>query len=142
MVDAPDTVREYEAEQALSPVPYDALVQDLGLPDGDGLNLLASLYQKQSELPVLILMARDAVEDRVAGPDGGADDYLVKPFAMTELLARIKALLRRPGASLGTILTTRSLTFESIAREAAVAGQRLDLSRQELALLEQIGALP
>lgn len=142
MVDAPDTVREYEAEQALSPVPYDALVQDLGLPDGDGLNLLASLYQKQSELPVLILMARDAVEDRVAGPDGGADDYLVKPFAMTELLARIKALLRRPGASLGTILTTRSRTFESIAREAAVAGKRLDLSRQELALLEQIGALP
>ncbi|MCO6440854.1 MAG: response regulator [Nitrococcus mobilis] len=133
VIDALDTVRE--AEQALSAVPYDALVLDLGLPDGDGLNLLAGLRQKQSELPVLILTARDAVEDRVAGLDGGADDYLVKPFAMTELLARIKALLRRPGAALGTILTAGSLTFDSIAREAAVAGRRLDLSRQELALL-------
>ncbi|MDN5869478.1 MAG: response regulator [Nitrococcus sp.] len=136
VVDALDTLRE--AEQALSGVLYDVVVLDLGLPDGDGLNLLASMRRKHSEMPVLILTARDAVEDRVAGLNGGADDYLVKPFAMSELLARIKALLRRPGAALGTTLTAGSLSFDSIAREAAVAGRRLDLSRQELALLEQL----
>lgn len=136
VVDALDTVRA--AEQALGTVPYDALILDLGLPDGDGLNLLARLRQRQNTLPVLILTARDAVEDRVAGLDGGADDYLLKPFAMTELLARIKALLRRPGAALGTVLTAGNLAFDSIGREVAVAGQRLDLSRQELALLEQL----
>jgi DNA-binding response OmpR family regulator len=87
---------------------------------------------------VLILTARDAIEDRVAELDGGADDYLVKPFAMAELLARVKALLRRPGAALGTLLTAGNLSFDSVGREVRIAEQHVNLSRQELAVLEQL----
>ena len=79
----------------------DLVILDLGLPDGDGLALLAGLRRRGGAVPVLVLTARDAVENRVAGLDTGADDYLVKPFAMTELVARAKALLRRPGHALG-----------------------------------------
>ncbi|MBA2409938.1 MAG: response regulator [Gammaproteobacteria bacterium] len=136
VVDALDTLQA--ADGALRAVRYDAGILDLGLPDGDGLALLAGLRRRGSELPVLILTARDAIEDRVAGLDGGADDYLVKPFAMAELLARVKALLRRPGAALGTILTAGNLSFDSIGREVRIAERRVDLSRQELAVLEQL----
>lgn len=136
VIDALDTVRA--AEMALITVPFDMLILDLGLPDGDGLDLLADLRRRQSGLPVLILTARDGVQARVSGLDAGADDYLVKPFATAELLARIKALLRRPGAALGLVLTAGNLSFDSNAREAAVAGRHLDLSRQELAVLEQL----
>lgn len=136
VVDALDTVQA--TEHALQTSRFDALILDLGLPDGDGLTLLGGLRRRDRELPVLILTARDAVEDRVAGLDGGADDYLVKPFAMTELLARVKALLRRPGAALGTVLTAGNLSFDSVGREARIAERRLDLSRQELAVLEQL----
>ena len=82
-----------DAEAALELINYDAAVLDLGLPDGDGLALLAAVRRLGKTLPILILTARDAVEDRVGGLDAGADDYLTKPFAMTELIARIKALL-------------------------------------------------
>jgi DNA-binding response OmpR family regulator len=136
VVDALDTLQA--AEHALQAIHFDALILDLGLPDGDGLSLLCGLRRRNSELPVLILTARDAIEARVAGLDGGADDYLVKPFAMAELIARIKALLRRPGAALGTVLTAGNLSFDSVGREATVGRRRLDLSRQELALLEQL----
>lgn len=136
VVDTMDTVQT--AEHALRIVCYDALILDLGLPDGDGLAVLTGLRRRDEELPVLILTARDAVEDRVAGLDGGADDYLVKPFAMAELLARVKALLRRPGAALGTVLMAGNLSFDSIGREVAVTGRRVDLPRQELAVLEQL----
>ena len=81
----------------------DAAILDLGLPDGDGLSLLKEVRGAGNSIPILVLTA-DAVEDRVCGLDGGADDYLVKPFAMTELIARTKALLRRPGGALGTML--------------------------------------
>src|SRR5262245_38974696 len=93
-----------DALEALSLIPYDAAVLDLGLPDGDGLSLLVSLRSARIALPVLVLTARDAVEARVAGLNAGADDYLVKPFAMAELIARVKALLRRPGGALGATL--------------------------------------
>ena len=83
------------ALDALQAQPFDGVVLDLGLPRVDGLTVLRTLRQTQPALPVLVLTARDALEDRVAGLDGGADDYLVKPFAIPELLARIRALLRR-----------------------------------------------
>ena len=84
-----------DAREALSMVPYDAAVLDLGLPDGDGMLLLRALRRDGNRVPILILTARDTVEDRVGGLDAGADDYLVKPFALAEVIARIKALLRR-----------------------------------------------
>ncbi len=136
VVDALDTVQA--AEQALQTVRFDALILDLGLPDGDGLTLLHGLRRRDSELPVLILTARDTVEDRVVGLDRGADDYLVKPFAMAELLARVKAMLRRPGAALGKVLTAGNLSFDSIGREVRIADRHVDLCRQELAVLEQL----
>jgi DNA-binding response OmpR family regulator len=95
---AVDAVSGCEAARAAFAVTtYDAAILDLGLPDGDGLGLLQTLRSEGNQTPILVLTARDAVEDRVSGLDTGADDYLIKPFAMTELIARTKALLRRPG---------------------------------------------
>src|SRR5215218_3917307 len=91
VVDAVRTAAD--AREALALVAYDAAILDLGLPDGDGLVLLAEARRAGRNIPALVLTARDAVEDRVQGLDAGADDYLVKPFAMTELIARTKALL-------------------------------------------------
>ena len=110
---------------------------DLGLPDGDGVAVLAAARRIGKTLPILILTARDAVEDRVAGLNAGADDYLTKPFAMSELIARIKALLRRPGGVLGITLEAGNLSLDTIGRELSVAGKPVRLSRQELAILEQ-----
>jgi DNA-binding response OmpR family regulator len=89
-------------------------------------------------LPILVLTARDSVPDRVKGLDAGADDYLVKPFATQELVARIRALLRRPGHALGAVLTAGNVTLDTISRNAAVAGAPLNLSRHEMATLEQL----
>jgi DNA-binding response OmpR family regulator len=89
-------------------------------------------------VPVLVLTARDAVEARVDGLDAGADDYLVKPFAMSELVARIKALLRRPGQALGTLLEAGNVAFDTIGREIRVGSSVLALPRQELAILEHL----
>jgi len=119
-------------------VPYDAVVLDLGLPDGDGLTLIQTIRRARGGLPVLVLTARDSVKDRVRGLDTGADDYLVKPFAMEELVARIRALLRRPGQVLGAVLTAGNVTLDTVARNAAVAGAPLNLSRHEMAILEQL----
>ncbi len=127
-----------DACHALELVPYDAVVLDLGLPDRDGLALLAELRARRSGLPVLVLTARDTLDDRVAGLDAGADDYLVKPFAGTELIARLKALLRRPGHTLGVTLEAGTLSFDTIGREARVNGQPIALARQELAILEHL----
>ena len=88
-----------DARAALEVCPYDVGILDLALPDGDGLKLLGELRSNGNHIPCLVLTARDTVEDRVNGLDTGADDYLVKPFAMTELIARVKALLRRPRRS-------------------------------------------
>jgi DNA-binding response OmpR family regulator len=119
-------------------VPYDAVVLDLGLPDGDGLTLIQTIRRARGGLPVLVLTARDSVKDRVRGLDTGADDYLVKPFAMEELVARLRALLRRPGQVLGAVLTAGNVTLDTVARNAAVAGAPLNLSRHEMAILEQL----
>ncbi len=115
---------------------YDAILLDLGLPDADGLSVLTALRRRSDATPVLILTARDGVEERVRGLNLGADDYLLKPFALEELVARIRALLRRPGAALGVELTQGNLAFDTVNRVATVGGAPLDLSRRELDALE------
>lgn len=127
-----------DAREALATTAYDAIILDLGLPDGDGMGLLSGLGSLDSRPPVLVLTARDAVEDRVLGLDAGADDYLVKPFAMTELIARTKALLRRPGGALGIVLKAGNITFDSVGRDVRVADTSLALPRREAAILEQL----
>jgi DNA-binding response OmpR family regulator len=125
-----------EAEDHLGLVAYDAVILDLGLPDGDGLGLLRAIRARQSALPVLVLTARDGLEDRVAGLDAGADDYLVKPFHMSELIARVRAVLRRPGAALGAVLGFGNLTLDSASRQVRVDGGTVELTVRETAMLE------
>jgi DNA-binding response OmpR family regulator len=136
---AVDTVASIaDARMALPLVAYDAVILDLGLPDGDGLELLAERGQDGRRVPMLVLTARDAVEARVTGLDAGADDYLVKPFAMAELIARTKALLRRPGQALGIVLEAGNIVFDTIGRDVRVGSTVLTLPRQELAILEHL----
>ena len=125
-----------DAEDHLGLAAYDAMILDLGLADGDGLTLLRALRRRGGMVPVLILTARDAPEDRVAGLDGGADDYLVKPFHMPELISRIRALLRRPNAALGVVLEFGDLVLNTASRQATVGTTPLALSLRETALLE------
>ena len=127
-----------DAEAHLQVAGYDAAVLDLGLSDGDGLTLLARLRRRGNTLPVLILTARDAPEDRVTGLDTGADDYLVKPFHMPELLSRVRALLRRPNAALGVTLEAGNLALDTPTRTTTVAGVVLALSQRETSLLEML----
>jgi two-component system response regulator QseB len=127
-----------EAEAALSTTRYEAIVLDLGLPDGDGIDLLKRLRQGGDATPLLLLTARDGIGDRVAGLNAGADDYLVKPFASEELVARLRALLRRPTGVLGTVLTFEDVAFDTVARETRVRGEVLLLSRRETDLLEHL----
>ena len=128
-----------DAHAALAVAPYDALVLDLGLPDGDGMELLREVRTRTArQLPALIITARDALEDRARGLNAGADDYIVKPFELVELEARLRAVLRRPGVREDIILAYGSLTFDTVTREATVQGTVLDLSRREAALLEEL----
>jgi DNA-binding response OmpR family regulator len=129
---------EADAEAALELINYDVAILDLGLPDGDGLAVLAAARRLGKTLPILILTARDAVEDRVSGLNAGADDYLTKPFALTELIARIKALLRRPGGVLGITLDAGNVRLDTVGRDLTVAETPVNLSRRELAILEQM----
>jgi len=115
---------------------YDIIVLDIMLPELDGLQLLRRLRSTQIKSPVLLLTARDGVEDRVTGLDAGADDYLAKPFAFSELLARLRALLRRPPLQGDTILRVADLEMDVALREVNRAGQRIDLSPKEFTLLE------
>lgn len=119
-------------------VDYDAAVLDLMLPDGTGLDALKEMRDRGNMTPVLILTALGTIEDRVRGLDCGADDYLVKPFAMQELIARLRALLRRPGAALGRTLTLGSVKLDTSARIVTVAETPLDLTRSELVVLEAL----
>jgi DNA-binding response OmpR family regulator len=127
-----------EAADALASGTYDLLLLDLGLPDGDGLTLVDNLRRSRSALPILVLTARDAVADRVAGLEAGADDYLVKPFAHVELVARIRALLRRPGRDLGAAVEVGKLRFEPATGHVEVDGRTLVLPRRERMLLEAL----
>ena len=115
---------------------YETIVLDLGLPDGDGLEWLQEIRRAGLHTPVLILSARDAPQTIVEGLDFGADDYLAKPFEVEILVARIRALLRRPSASHGTVLTEGNVSFDTSAREARVGGDLIKIGRRELDSLE------
>jgi DNA-binding response OmpR family regulator len=125
-----------EGELAARTASYDAIILDLGLPDRDGLVLLKALRGGGDPTPVLILTARDAVDARVCGLDAGADDYLLKPFAMKELAARLRALLRRPEGVLGAVLKVGNVELDSIGRTVTVNGQPKLIPRRELDVLE------
>jgi len=117
---------------------FDLVVLDLMLPGRSGLEILATMRKRGLETPVLILTAKDAVEDRVLGLDTGADDYLVKPFAFPELLARVRALLRRGKAEPALHLKVDDLEIDVISRSAVRAGQPLELTAREFDLLEYL----
>ena len=124
-----------EAEHELATSLTDLVLLDLGLPDGDGLNLLKRLRRAHKTLPVLVLTARDALADRLAGLDSGADDYLVKPFALAELLSRIRALARRSYGFEGDTLELRGLALQEATLRVSVDGVAVELSRSEFLLL-------
>lgn len=125
-----------EARTALMTTSYAAMVLDLGLPDGDGLSILRELRHRKDPLPVLVLTARGGLQDRVNGLRSGADDYLVKPFALEELVARLEAQLRRPGQLLGNLLRMANLEFDTRNRQASIDDQPQVLSSRETAVLE------
>ena len=134
-----DWVRDGRAaELALGENVHDLLLLDLGLPRRDGLDVLQAMRRRGDKRPVLVLTARDAVTDRVAGLDAGADDYLTKPFSLDELGARMRALLRRDIAREANLLRHRDLTLDPVTHQASQAGRPVELSAREFALLEAL----
>jgi len=125
-----------EARDALCETNYDVIVLDLSLPDGDGLALLQEWRATGFNEPVLILSARDAVQDRIKGLDLGADDYLAKPFSLEELLARVRSLLRRQVSVKETVLEHRGIKMDLLGRTVSLGGIQIDLTSREFALLE------
>jgi len=115
---------------------YDAIILDLGLPDRDGLDVITELRGRNVASPILILTARDGVDDRVAGLDRGGDDYLLKPFAMKELAARLRALLRRPGRALGVVLELGNLSLNTSLRQLEVSHCVAAIPPREMGALE------
>jgi len=124
------------ADAAITASSFDLLILDLGLPRMAGLDVLKRLRSRKSQLPVLILTARDSTEDRVKGLDLGADDYLSKPFDLAELEARVRALTRRAGHGGQAVVVLGDLTFDTVGRVASLKGEPLDLSARELSLLQ------
>jgi len=118
--------------------PYDVIVLDVMLPEVDGFTICRRLRDARVRAAVLMLTARDAVADRVSGLDAGADDYLVKPFAIAELCARVRALTRRPPGLRGPDLRVGDLTLDPLRREVRRAGRRLDLTAREFTLLREL----
>lgn len=125
-----------QAELALGGYAYDAMLLDLGLPRREGLEILRQARGRGAILPVIILTARDTVEDRVRGLDAGADDYVLKPFALDELLARLRALLRRSQGRADPQIRVGRLSFDSVRRQATVGDTPLALSAREIEVLE------
>ena len=124
------------ARDALCETSYDLIVLDLGLPDGDGMDLLREWRKNGFNEPVLILSARDTVEDRIKGLDIGADDYLPKPFSLEELLARARSLLRRHSTVKDTVLEHRGIKLDLLGHTVHVDGKPMELTSREFALLE------
>ena len=136
---AVDWVRDgVAAEQALLADTYDACLLDLGLPRRSGLDVLRRLRERGSMLPVLVLTARDAITDRVDGLDAGADDYVVKPFDLAELAARIRAVTRRKGGRAQALIEHGEITLDPAAREVRRNGELVALSPREFALLQAL----
>jgi DNA-binding response OmpR family regulator len=127
-----------EAEVIAADGNYDVVVLDRQLPDGDGLSLIPKLRASGNVVPVLVLTARGDLADRVAGLDNGADDYLAKPFAFEELLARLRALLRRPAGMQSDIVRVGRISFDFTHREASIEGKALEMPRRELLVLEAL----
>jgi two-component system, OmpR family, copper resistance phosphate regulon response regulator CusR len=125
-----------EGEAFTETAPYDAIILDVMLPLKDGLAVCRTLRLRRINTPILLLTARDAVEDRVCGLDSGADDYLVKPFALHELLARLRALLRRTAAQKTGLLTLGDLTVNPATHDVERGGEQIKLNAKEFALLE------
>lgn len=117
---------------------HDLAILDLGLPKLDGLSVLRQLRGHHQTLPVIILTARDRLEDRVLGLDLGADDYLTKPFDLPELEARVRALLRRGQGGGGPLITCGELAFDTVGRRVTIAGETVELSQRELGVLETL----
>ncbi|MFA7095966.1 MAG: response regulator transcription factor [Gammaproteobacteria bacterium] len=115
---------------------YDLVILDLGLPQMDGLAVLKQLRSRNLNMPVIILTARDGVEDRVKGLDLGADDYLVKPFSLPELEARVRALLRRGQGGRNPVISCGALAFDSVGRRVTIDGEYVELSQREMGVLE------
>lgn len=134
-----DWVRDGEAaELATKTTPYDAILLDIGLPKKTGLELLTHWRKQKSSVPVLIITARDAVSDRIAGLDAGADDYLVKPFDLDELAARLRALLRRHSGRATPIIEHGALTLDPATHLVTLDGSPISLSAREFALLHSL----
>jgi DNA-binding response OmpR family regulator len=117
---------------------FDAIVLDIGLPDVSGLEVARRLRRQGNAVPILMLTARDAVADRVAGLDAGADDYLTKPFAFEELAARLRSITRRPSAAPSVVLICGPLALDDVRRSVTVGDEPLDLSPREFSLLEAL----
>jgi two-component system response regulator QseB len=140
---AVDWVRDgAQAEAAAANGVYDLVLLDLGLPRRDGLSVLRNLRGKHNDVPVLVITARDAVADRVAGLDAGADDYLVKPFDFDELAARVRAVLRRRSGRSSATLRVGELEIDAAARHVRWKGRDVALSAREYALLEALADRP
>ena len=140
---AVDWVRDgVMAEEALKSEQYDLVLLDLGLPKRDGLDVLRTLRQRRATVPVLVATARDGVADRIAGLDAGADDYVLKPYDIDELLARIRALLRRSAGRGEPVFEHKGVSLNPATREATLDSQPVSLSAREWAVLEALIARP
>ena len=127
-----------EGQELAELTPYDVIILDIMLPKRDGLELCRELRQQRNKTPILMLTARDAIDDRVKGLDSGADDYLVKPFAVEELRARLRALLRRDSDEKSGILKVANLTLDPATHEVTRDSETIELTAKEFALLEYL----
>jgi len=117
---------------------YDVVILDLGLPQLDGMSVLRHLRAQRNDVPILVVTARDAVADRIAGLNAGADDYLLKPFDLDELIARIRALMRRHAGSASSPMTAGGLSLDPVRRNVTLEGQPLNVTAKEFAILEAL----
>lgn len=127
-----------EAENLAASAPYSLAILDLGLPDGDGISLLAKWRKNGNDLPVLILTARDGIDERVKGLNFGADDYLIKPFALSELLARVRAIIRRHQGVSNNAIKVDNISLDLNSHEVTVDGNPIDITPKEFAILSRL----